>query len=229
LINRRSDYPGAAEQIVGPARRQRFASNVVRRGLDGDGPPGQTQTFGDLQMNLPRLTLSFVLFSLVASSTSAQKRFFFDQPEPFKRQIKLPANVVQLLRHEIAGVPGCNEKPPSEISPSFIGSRINLGAHRQTLIALAYDDCGHSADRFWFWILLKTAGRYRILLRAGTDSVTVRNTRTHRFPDLETNVSTGEGNYSNVYEFDGTVYKVDICTHTSFATRKTERVPCRPQ
>ncbi len=180
-------------------------------------------------MSLPRLTLSFVLLCLVGFSTPAQKHFFFDQPEPFKRQINLPADVVQLLRHEIAGVPGCNEKPSSQISPSFIGSRINLGAHRQTFIALAYDDCGHSADRFWFWILLKTAGRYRILLRAGTDSVHVRNARTHRFPDLETNVATAADNYTNIYKFDGTAYKVDMCTRTSFATRKTERVPCRAQ
>ena len=180
-------------------------------------------------MNLPTLTLSFVLLCLAASSTSAQKHFFFDQPEPFKRQIKLPANVLQLLHHEVASVPGCNEKPPSQISPSFIGSRINLGARRQTIIALAYDDCGHSADRLWFWTLLKTAGRYRILLRAATDSVTVRNARTHHFPDLETNVATAADNYTKVYKFDGTAYKVDVCTRTSFATRKTERETCGPQ
>ena len=180
-------------------------------------------------MNLSRPILSFVLLFLLGGSSAAQKRFFFDQPEPFRHEIKLPAHVVQLLRHEVASVPGCNEKPPSQISPSFIGSRITLGANRRTLIALAYEDCSHSADRFWFWILLKTQHRYGVLLRAGTDSVTVRNARTHRFPDLETNVATAADNYTNVYKFDGTAYKVDVCTRTSFATRKTERVPCRAQ
>lgn len=180
-------------------------------------------------MKFSRPGLSLVLLFLLASSSTAQERFFFDQPEPFKREIKLPAQVLPLLRHEIAGVPGCNENSASQISASFIGSRINLGANRRSLIALAYQDCSQSADRFWFWILLKTGRGYRQLLRAGADSVRVRNARTHLFPDLETNAATAEGNYRNVYKFDGTVYKVELCTHTSFATRQTERVACRTQ
>ena len=180
-------------------------------------------------MNLSRPTLSLVLLFLLAGSSAAQKRFFFDQPEPFKHQVKLPAHVLRLLRHEIAGVPGCNEKPSSQISASFVGSHISLGANRRALIALAYEDCSQSADRFWFWVLLKTGRGYRQLLRAGADSVTVRNAQTYRFPDLETNAATAEGNYRNVYKFDGTVYKVELCTHTSFATRQTERVACRTQ
>jgi hypothetical protein len=180
-------------------------------------------------MNLSRAILSIFLLCLFCGSSVAQRRFFFDQPKPFKHEIRLPAHVVQLLRHEVAGVPGCNDIPSSQISSSFIGSRINLGAGRSTLIALAYQNCSHGADRSWFWILLKMQHRYRVLLRAGTESVTVRNARTNRFPDLETHATTAADNYTNVYKFDGTAYKVDACTLFNFATRKTESATCRPQ
>lgn len=180
-------------------------------------------------MKFSRPIQSVALLSLLCSSAFAQRHFLFDQAEPFKHEVKLPVRVIELLSHEITGVPGCDDKSPSQISPTFIGSRIDLGANRRTFIALAYENCSQSADRFWFWILLKTPRRYGILLRAGTDSVTVRSARTHRFPNIETSVSTGQGNYANLYKFNGTVYKVNRCTHTAFATGKTEPVPCRAQ
>ncbi len=169
-----------------------------------------------------------VLLCLTAASASAQRHFFFDQPESFRHPVKLPREVLPLLRREVDAIAGCNEKPSKE-APSFTASRINLGANRPGIIVRVFEDCSHSADNFWFWILLKTRRGYRSLLRAGTVSVTVRNARAHGFPNIETNAATAEGNYTNVYKFDGSVYKVDMCTHTSFATRKTERVTCRPQ
>ncbi len=179
-------------------------------------------------MNLSRVVLLIVLLPPMGGAAMAQKHFFFDQPETFKRTVKLPNTAVMLLTRELQTVPGCDERP-SSVTPTFEAWRINLGANRRALIALADEDCSHGADRFRFWILFKTRRGYRSLLRAGSESLTVRKTRTHGFPDIETNSATAEGSYTNIYEFDGTVYKFVRCTHTAFATRKTDLVPCRTQ
>jgi hypothetical protein len=178
-------------------------------------------------MNRSRVVL-LIVFPLMGGWAMAQKHFSFDQPETFKRTVKLPNTAVVLLTRELQTVPGCDERP-SSFTPTFQASRINLGANRPALIAMAGEDCSHGADRFRFWILLKKRRSYRSLLRAGSESLTVRKTRTHGLPDIETNSATAEGGYTNIYKFDGTVYKVVRCTHTAFATRKTDLLPCRTQ
>src|SRR5690349_21235370 len=152
-------------------------------------------------MDISRVVLLIVLLPLIGASAMAQKHFFFDQPETFKRTVKLPNAAVALLTRELQTVPGCDERR-SSVTPTFEASPINLGTNRRALIALADEDCSHGADRFRFWILFKTPRGYRSLLRAGSESLAVRRTRTSGFPDIETNSSTAEGRYTNIYKFD---------------------------
>ena len=179
-------------------------------------------------MQLSRLIMLLILLALMNGTSAAQKHFFFDGPEDFRQPAKLPDATHAFLAGELARIPGCDEKPSTE-TPSFRAWRINLGAKRRALIVRVYEDCSHSADGFWFWIVLKNRSGYRSLLRAGSVSLTVRRVRTHGFPDIETNSATGQFNYKNIYKFNGTVYKVNRCTHTAFDTGKTEPVPCRKQ
>ena len=175
-----------------------------------------------------KLTRALWLLVLVPLTTAAQTRFFFDRPETFKHRVTVSTQVISLVTCELRSLPGCDEKASKE-SPTFEAWRIPLGARRHALMVRGYADCWHWADRFWFWIVLKNSKGYRVLLHAGSESLTVRNTLTHRFPDLETNAYTAEGIYRNVYKFNGKVYRVEMCTDTNAATRKTEPVTCRAQ
>jgi hypothetical protein len=178
-------------------------------------------------MNTTRPILFCVLLLLAAPSSVAQKHFFFEQPRPFKHPVNLPSGALQLLRREIEGMRGCSVSQSTNIAPWFKASRIDLGANRRAYVVRSYEDCLNGVDNDWFWIVLNTPRRYQLLLHSGTISLTVRTARTLGFPDIETNAATAEGNYTNIYKFNGTVYKAHTCTHTSFSTGKPERVPCR--
>jgi hypothetical protein len=180
-------------------------------------------------MNSSRAILLFVLLLLAAPLSVAQKHFFFEQRRPFKHPVKLPGGALQLLRREIKGMRGCGVNQSTNIASWFKASRIDLGANRRAFIVRSYQDCLNGVDNDWFWIVLKTPRGYQLLLHGGTISLTVRTARTRGFPDIETNAATAEGNYTDIYEFDGAVYKAHTCTHTSFSTGKPERVSCRTQ
>lgn len=170
-----------------------------------------------------------LLLGLILASGSicvAQKHFMFEQRRPFKHPVKLPTGALQLLRHEISDKRGCSLNETTDISRWFIASRIDLGANRLAYIARSYEDCLNGVDNDWFWIILKTRRGYRLLLYNGTISLTVRRTRTRGFPDIESNIGTGAGMYTDIYKFDGTVYRVDSCWFTDGLTNKRRRSPC---
>ncbi len=177
-------------------------------------------------MNFFRPILLLSLLIAFAPASAAQKFFLFEQPRPFKHPIKLPGGALQLLRGEIKDIRGCGVNQSTDISRWFIASRISLGGRRRAYIARSHENCLNGVDNDWFWIVLKTGRGYRLLLHGGTISLAVRNTRTHGFPDIETNAATAEGNYTDTYKFDGTAYKAQKCTHTSWRTGKPELIPC---
>ena len=177
-------------------------------------------------MNSFRAIVLFGLLLVPVQSSPAQKFFMFEQPKPFKHQVKLPSGALQILRQEAANKRGCAVNQSTDFSKWFIASRISLGANRRAYIARSHEDCLNGVDNDWFWIILNTRSGYRLLLHGGTVSLTVHNRRTRGFPDLEANTGTGAGMYTDMYKFDGTVYKLDSCWFTNWSTKKRERSPC---
>ena len=177
-------------------------------------------------MNPFRAIVLLGLLLVPAPMASAQKFFMFEQPKPFKHPVKLPRGALQLLRAEIAHLRGCGVNDSTDISKWFIASRITLGANRRAYIARSHEDCLNGVDNDWYWIILKSRSSYRLLLHGGSVSLTVHNRRTRGFPDLEANTGTGAGMYTDIYKFDGTVYKLHSCWFTNWSTQKRERSPC---
>jgi len=179
-------------------------------------------------MTRSRVALSMVLLAVMGGLAMAQKNFDFFRPETFKHRVTVPRRVVPLVTRDLRTKPGCDEKASPE-RPTFEAWRINLGAHRRALLVRGYSDCLHWANRFWFFVVLKSSAGYRLVLHGGSESLIVRNTITHRFPDLETASSTAAGIWRDLYKFNGQVYRADLCTFTNAGTRKSESVACRSQ
>jgi len=178
-------------------------------------------------MHSSRVILLLVFLLLAQTASIGQRHFFFEQQRPFRHPVELPRAALEVLKREVQSERRCGLDQSTDISSWFKASRIDLGARRRAFIVRSYQDCLNGVDNDWFWILLKTQREYRLLLRGGTISLSVRDASTRGFPDIETNAATAEGNYTDLYKFDGTVYKAHRCTHTSFSTGKPEIVACR--
>jgi hypothetical protein len=166
---------------------------------------------------------------LSAVSSAAQTHFYLD--EPFKYPVGIPNNLVPLLRDEVKQ--SCRWETVDRgagIKAWFSASRIDVGGRRSALILASSKGCLNGADNDWFWIFLKTPRGYRLVLKGGTLSVDVLRAKTHGLRDIETNVATAQTNYSNVYKFNGSVYKARRCTESSpyEAKPKPKIVPCQP-
>jgi hypothetical protein len=159
-----------------------------------------------------------------------QRDFYLD--EPFKRPVKIPESVIQLLRQDIGQEKeqACRRMgggDSSDIASWFSASSLNLNDDRRAdLIVKSGKGCLNGADNDWFWIFLNTGRGYRLVLFGGTLDVGLLKTRTHGLHDIETNVATASINFGKVYKFDGREYQARVCTEASPVTAKPKRVPC---
>jgi hypothetical protein len=164
---------------------------------------------------------------LAVAPVMAQTHFYLE--EPWKRAAKIPDRLLPLLRAEIKS--RCSDDavfPGTDVRALFSASRITLNHHR-AFILKSNQGCLTGADNIWFWVFLKTGGRYRKILFGGTIIVDVLRIKTYGLHDIETNVATASTNYMTIYKFNGSVYKPRLCTETAMAerNRKPHRVPCR--
>ena len=169
------------------------------------------------------LLLSAILFSAVP--TVAQTHFYLD--EPFKRPAKIPEGLVPLLLNEIKSVcPGDAAFQSTNPRSLFTASKITLTNPRPGFILKSGHHCLTGGDNDWFWVFLRTARRYRLVLTGGTNSIDVVTTKTRGLRDIETNGATARTNYKDLYKFSGTVYKLSRCWQSTPVEAKPHRVPC---
>ena len=180
------------------------------------------------------LLLSILLFALpstpqrISSARIGDTHFYLD--EPFKRPARIPKEVVRLLLEEIEKGQLCGREEISrgtEIESWFSASKINLNNHRHALILKSGKECLTGVDNDWFWIFLKTRRGYRLVLTGSTIIVDVLRTGTHDLRDIETSVATANTNYSNIYGFNGLVYRARRCREASPVESRPKSVPCR--
>jgi len=157
----------------------------------------------------------------------AQTHFYLD--EPFKRPAEIPNGLLPMLRNQIKSVcPGDPAFQATDIRSLFSASRISLN-HRPAFILKSGHICLTGADNAWFWVYVKTAGRYRSVLTGGTISVDVLRARTHGFRDIETNMATAAFGFRKIYKFSGSAYEPRVCSESEMRERnpKPHRVPCQ--
>ena len=163
----------------------------------------------------------------IVAPLAAQRSFFFEEPNPFKHPVKIPRAVLQVMRREIEGQRGGHLNESTNLADWFFGARIALGTNRPAFILRSHEDFLNGADNDWFWIVLQTSRGYRMVLFAGTISVSARNSKTHGLRDIETNMATAAIAFRNVYKFKGTVYKLTDCFEAMPVEAKLKRVSCR--
>lgn len=159
----------------------------------------------------------------------AQRHFYLE--ERFKHQVTIPRDVLRLMRQEIKRKHMCRLDESTNISPWFSASRIDLGAGETALILASDQMCLNGVDNNWFWVFLRRHRRHRLVLTGGTLSVDVLRSANFGLRNLETNVATANTNYTNIYKFNGSVYKARVCSETALFpdNQKPKRVPCRSQ
>jgi len=174
-------------------------------------------------------SIALLLSILVCAVTSVgQKHFYLE--ESFKHPARIPAGVVPLLRDQVKkDCPGEPVNAGTDVKAWFSGSRISVNDSRFALILQSSKGCLNGADNIWFWVFLKTARGYRLVLTGGAISVDVLRSRTNGLRDIETNVATARTNYMNIYKFNGSAYHARRCTEATPADAKPKRVPCRTQ
>ena len=174
----------------------------------------------------PTLLLVLILLSVV--STAAQTHFYLD--EPFKHPAKIPDGLVPLLRDEIKkACRGETLGQGTDLKSWFSASRISVNGHRSAFILTSSKPCLTGADHDWVWVYLKTSRGYRLALFGGAISVDVLKMRTRGLRDIETNAATASTNYTEIYKFNGSVYKIRVCMEASPVGARPKRVPCRTQ
>jgi hypothetical protein len=148
--------------------------------------------------------------------------------EPFKRPVKIPAPVLQALRLEAEkSCPQLKTTQGDDMATWFSAAALDLNdGGRGDLIVKSGIWCLNGADNRWFWIFHNTGRGYRLVLSGGTINVSLLRAMTHGFRDIETDMSTAAATFTDVYKFNGRVYKPWECTETDNGTNKTERVPC---
>lgn len=170
--------------------------------------------------------LSVVVIISFATPLAAQRSFVFEEPNPFKHPVKIPSAVLPVMRREIEGQRGGHLNESTNLANWFFGSRIDLGTNRRAFILRSHENFLNGADNDWFWIVLKTSRRYRMVLFAGTISVYARNAKTHGLRDIETNMATAAIAFRNIYKFNGTVYKLTNSFEAMPLEAKLKRVSC---
>jgi len=172
-----------------------------------------------------RPILFITIFLLLAAPSAAQTHFYLD--EPFKRPAKIPDGLVPLLRNEIKSV--CQGDAVFQATDSrslFTASKITLNGSHGGFILKSGHHCLTGVDNDWFWVFLRTARDYRLVLTGGTISVDVLATKSRGLRDIETNGATARTNYKDLYKFNGTVYKTHRCWQSTPVEAKPQRVPC---
>jgi hypothetical protein len=178
-------------------------------------------------VNFSKSILLLILVFVSATSVVAQRHFYFD--EPFKQPVKIPAGVLGLVRQEIERAHMCRLTRTTKVSSWFSASRIDLSPRHTSIILKSVEGCLNGVDNDWFWIFLKTERGYRLVLTGGSISLDVLKNQSRGLRDIETNAATARTNYTNIYRFDGSVYKMSTCTEASPVGAKPEVVPCRTQ
>ena len=175
-------------------------------------------------MTRPILCLGFLL--LFAAPLAAQRHFHLD--EPFQHPAKIPDRVLPLLRDEVKST-SCFDATlqSADVRSLFLASRIALNHHPAYILKSGHP-CLTGGDNDSFWIYLKTARSYRLVLASGTIAVDVLATRSNRLHDIAANMCTGAFCREEIYKFNGSVYKALVCRESEWQTRsKFHRVPCR--
>jgi hypothetical protein len=180
-----------------------------------------------VRFSKPILLIGLILLSGVP--LMAQRHFYLE--ERFKRRAKIPRDVLSSMRQEIKRKHMCRIDETTDISPWFSAARIDLGGRATALILASYQGCLNGVDNNWFWVFLKRQKRYRMVLTGGTLSLDVLRPTSFGLRNIETNVATANTNYTNVYKFNGSVYKARICSETAMfpENQKPKRVSCRSQ
>ena len=165
---------------------------------------------------------------MLAVPLAAQTSFHLD--EPFQREAKIADGLLPFLRNEIKSA--CQNDATfqaTDVRSLFVASRIAL-SDRPAFILKSGHYCLTGGDNDWFWLYADTSRGYRLVLTGGTISLDVRRTRTHGFRDIETSTCTGAYCFGKTYKFNGSVYKVRVCTEAELrgnSSPKPHRVPCR--
>jgi hypothetical protein len=159
----------------------------------------------------------------------AQRHFYLE--ERFKHQVKIPRDVLRLMRQEIERKHLCTIEQSTDISSWFSASRIDVAEGGNALILASDQMCLNGADNNWFWIFLRRQKRYRMVLTGGTLSIDVLRSTSFGLRNIETNVATANTNYTNIYKFNGSAYKPRICSETAMFpdNQKPKHLPCRSQ
>ncbi|GEM_PF-2340466 len=172
-------------------------------------------------------SVPLLLSILVCAVTSVGQTHFYLE-ESFKHPVRIPAGVVSLLNDEVGKA--CSQETANggtDVKAWFSASRISVNDNRSALILQSSKDCLNGADNVWFWVFLKTAQGYRLVLTGGAISVDVLRSKTHGLRDIETNVATARTNHMDIYKFNGSAYHARRCTEATPVDAKPKRVPCR--
>lgn len=142
-------------------------------------------------------------------STLPQTRFGAE--EEIVRPVKLPNEVIQILRSDERGQEcfggGTEGKIPPVWLKAFKGSKIDLNAdHLQDLIVMPKDACLYGANIVPYWVFLQTPKGYEMVLSDYSLGFEVLKTRTNGYLDLESTSATAVEVFSNVFMFDGKQY-----------------------
>jgi hypothetical protein len=177
-------------------------------------------------MTQPILSLGLLL--LFVAPLAAQRHFHLD--EPFRYPVQIPDGLLPVLRDEVKSMcSGDAVFQATDVRSLFLASRITLN-HRRAYILKSGHRCLTGGDNDWFWVYLKTARRYRLVLTGGTISVDMLRTRTRGLLDIAANMCTGAYCFENIYKFNGSVYKARVCSEWEMhglSPPKPHRVPCR--
>jgi hypothetical protein len=191
-------------------------------------------------MKISRSILLIVSILLLALPLAAQmktkshkiEQTDFDLDAPFKRPIKIHEAILQLLHQEIKKYSLCGQGKHdrvSDIASWFSASAIDLNDdHHPDFFVKSYQGCLNGADNDWFWIFRNTGHGYRLALFGHTLYVYLLKTKTHGLYDIKTSMATAAYFFSDVYKFNGQVYKARVCTEaeSSSGPPKWKRVPC---
>jgi hypothetical protein len=170
--------------------------------------------------------LVLTLFLMFLPPSEAQTHFYLD--EPFKRPTTIPDGVASLLRDEIKSV--CREDAlfqGTDARSLFSASRINLSTYQSAFILKSGHHCLTGVSTDWFWVYISSRRKYRKVLSASGIIVDVLKSRSRGLRDIETNGATAQTNYTRIYKFNGTIYKLVRCLQSTPVGARPKRVPCR--
>lgn len=108
-----------------------------------------------------------------------------------------------------------------------VASRIRLNDDKLSDFVVQ-QECGGSYSRFWVFVESDQdwSKYYDLVFQSDTKFLTVLNTSTRGYRDLQTVVFSGIDSSTTTYKYIGDSYQPKTCSVFNFKSKRTKCVPC---